>query len=107
MAKINVISQTGSAKQIDAPEDLTLMEAIKNSGFDELRAFCGGNCSCATCQVYIDVEYLRSLPPISEEEAELLAESGVNRPNSRLSCQVPVTSVLDGAGVTIAPDGDA
>ena len=27
----------------------TLMETIRDNGFDELLALCGGCCSCATC----------------------------------------------------------
>jgi 2Fe-2S ferredoxin len=105
MTTISIVSQSGCSI-IDAPESTTLMEVIKNSGFDEMRAFCGGNCSCATCHVYIDPNYLLRLPPMSQQEGDHLEGSGIMLPNSRLSCQVPLTELLEGASVTIAPEGD-
>jgi 2Fe-2S ferredoxin len=31
-----------------------LMEELRNNGFDDLLALCGGCCSCATCHVFIE-----------------------------------------------------
>ena len=81
------------------------MEAIKAASVDELAALCGGNCSCATCHVYVDPAFTGRLPAMSEDEDDLLDSSDHRQPQSRLSCQIPVTSELEGLRVTIAPEG--
>ncbi|EQB08593.1 hypothetical protein L284_21100 [Novosphingobium lindaniclasticum LE124] len=82
----------------------TLMEAIRDFGFDELMALCGGCCSCATCHVYSDDAFADKVPPIGEDEADMLGSSEHRRPNSRLSCQIVLSKALDGLRVTIAPE---
>lgn len=80
------------------------MEVIRDNGFDELLALCGGCCSCATCHVFVDPAYADRVEPISEDESDLLDSSGHRTAQSRLSCQVVVTPALDGLTVTIAPE---
>jgi 2Fe-2S ferredoxin len=80
------------------------MEVIRDEGFDELLALCGGCCSCATCHVYIDPAFAGALPAMSEDENDLLDSSDNRNETSRLSCQVPVTADLEGLKVTIAPE---
>ncbi len=104
MPQITVVDQSGSEKAIEAPEGRTLMEVIRDSGFDELLALCGGCCSCATCHVHIDPAYMDKLPAMSEDENDLLDSSDHRNEYSRLSCQVPVTGVLAGLRVTIAQE---
>ena len=77
---------------------------IRDSGFDELLALCGGCCSCATCHVYVDPAFADSLPAMSEDENDLLDSSDHRNDTSRLSCQVVLTDALDGLRVTIAPE---
>jgi 2Fe-2S ferredoxin len=48
MPKLFVTDREGSEKQIEAAASLTLMEAVRNNGFDGMMALCGGSCSCAT-----------------------------------------------------------
>jgi 2Fe-2S ferredoxin len=104
MPQISVIDQSGTEKAIEAPEGRTLMEVIRDSGFDELLALCGGCCSCATCHVHIDPSYMDKLPKMSEDENDLLDSSDHRNEYSRLSCQVAVTGVLEGAKITIAQE---
>lgn len=80
------------------------MEAIRDAGIDELLALCGGCCSCATCHVHVDPAFADRLPPMSEDESDLLDSSDHRRETSRLSCQVPLTDALAGLRVTIAPE---
>ena len=72
--------------------------------FDELLALCGGCCSCATCHVHVDPSFKDKLPPMSEDENDLLESSSERNETSRLSCQIPFTDALDGMKVTIAPE---
>lgn len=104
MPKLTVITRESEAKVIDFDSGITVMEAIRNAGIDELLALCGGCCSCATCHVYVDDALADSLPAITEDEADLLDSSDHRQPRSRLSCQIALTDELDGLRVTIAPE---
>ena len=104
MPQITVVNQEGVESSVDAPEGRTLMEVIRDNGFDELLALCGGCCSCATCHVHIDPAFKDKLPAMSEDENDLLDSSDHRDENSRLSCQVPVTAALEGLRVTIAQE---
>jgi 2Fe-2S ferredoxin len=104
MPQITVVDQSGSEKAVEAPEGRTLMEVIRDNGFDELLALCGGCCSCATCHVHIDPAFMDKMPQMSEDENDLLDSSDHRNEFSRLSCQVPVTGALAGLKVTIAQE---
>ena len=65
------------------------MEVIRDAGIDELLALCGGCCSCATCHVHVDPDFAARLPPMSEDENDLLDSSDDRDETSRLSCQIP------------------
>jgi 2Fe-2S ferredoxin len=104
MPQITVVDQSGQDRSIEAPEGRTLMEVIRDNGFDELLALCGGCCSCATCHVHIDPGYMDKLPAMSEDENDLLDSSDHRNEYSRLSCQIPVTGALAGLTVTIAQE---
>ena len=101
---INLIVRTrdGEEKHLEGQEGLSVMEAIRRAGIDELQAICGGVCSCATCHVYVDEAYAETIPPIGDDENDLLDFSGHRQPTSRLSCQIPLTKALEGLRVTIA-----
>jgi ferredoxin, 2Fe-2S len=104
MPTINIIKRDGRATIVDAREGLSLMEAIRDAGFDELLALCGGCNACATCHVHIDEATLAKLPAMSVDENDLLDSSEHRTANSRLSCQVPISTALDGMTVTIAKE---
>lgn len=104
MPKLIVTSRTGETSEIAVGDGLTVMEAIRDNGFDELLALCGGCCSCATCHVHVDPAFFDSLPAMSEDEDDLLESTDHRDENSRLGCQVPFTPDLDGMRVTIAQE---
>ena len=103
MPKLIVTNRDGETREIEVENGLTVMEAIRDNGFDELLALCGGCCSCATCHVFVD-EATGTLPEMSEDEDDLLESSDHRKESSRLSCQIPFTAELDGLKVTIAPE---
>ena len=103
MPQLIITTQGGETRAVDVEINRTVMEAIRDAGFSELLALCGGCCSCATCHVYVDVDYAHRLPPMSADEDALLSGSNHRTMPSRLSCQIPVTKALDGLHVTIAP----
>ena len=104
MPKLIVVNRAGQETEVNADVGLSVMEAIRDNGFDELLALCGGCCSCATCHVHIDPAFKDLLPPMSEDENDLLDSSDHRDENSRLSCQLPITDELDGIKVTIAEE---
>ena len=104
MISIIVISRAGDASSIDAASHQTIMRAIRDAGFDELQAVCGGGGSCGTCHVYVGPDFAGRLPAMAPYEEELLDSSEHRTPLSRLSCQLPVTADLSGVVVTIAPE---
>ncbi|MEZ5656109.1 MAG: 2Fe-2S iron-sulfur cluster-binding protein [Sphingobium sp.] len=104
MVNIVVVDRSGEEKNVEAEEGLSVMEAIRDNGFDELLALCGGCCSCATCHVYIDPAFAGELPARSEDEDDLLDSSDYKNEQSRLSCQLPITAAMAGMRVTIAPE---
>jgi 2Fe-2S ferredoxin len=104
MPQITVVDQSGDSREIEAPLGRTLMEVIRDNGFDELLALCGGCCSCATCHVHIQPDFMDKVPTMSEDESDLLDSSDHRNEYSRLSCQIPVTDALAGITVTIAQE---
>ena len=104
MAQLLVTNRDGTEVTLSASIGLSVMQAIRDGGIDELLALCGGCCSCATCHVYIDPDFKSKLPPLSADENDLLDSSMVRTENSRLSCQLRVTEALDGLKLTIAPE---
>ena len=104
MPKLIVTTREGETSEIEVEDGLTVMEAIRDNGFDELLALCGGCCSCATCHVHVDPEFGDKLPEMSEDEDDLLESSDHRNETSRLSCQIPFEASLDGLKVAIAPE---
>jgi ferredoxin, 2Fe-2S len=104
MPKLIVTTRDGAVQELDGQAGLSVMEIIRDGGVDELLALCGGCCSCATCHVHIDPEFVDQIAPMSEDENDLLDSSDHRDATSRLSCQIPFTSALDGLKVTIAAE---
>jgi 2Fe-2S ferredoxin len=104
MAKLNILTRGGDERIVEGRIGWSVMENIRDNGFDELLALCGGCCSCATCHVHVDEAWVDALPPMGADEDDLLDSSDHRRPNSRLSCQIPYSEALDGLTVRIAPE---
>jgi ferredoxin, 2Fe-2S len=104
MPQLIVVTREGEERAIEAETGLSVMEAIREGGIDEILALCGGNCSCATCHVHLDPDYLDRVPAMSPDEDDLLDSVDDRDATSRLSCQIPVTPALDGARITIGAD---
>ncbi len=99
--KISVIDRAGQAMALDCDNGDRLMDVLAQR--DLVEATCGGECSCATCQVYVDPAWVSRLPPQDELELELLDELLNAQGNSRLACQIELSDELDGIAITVAP----
>ena len=102
MPQLTVVTRDGSSHEIEAKDGYSVMEAIRDQGIDELLALCGGCCSCATCHVIVDPAFSAKLPAMQDDEDALLDGSDHREATSRLSCQIPLSSELDGLKVRIA-----
>ena len=104
MAKLIVTKRDGTEHAIEAQAGLSVMEIIRDAGFDELLALCGGCCSCATCHVHVDPAFADKVDAMSEDENDLLESTDHRDERSRLSCQIAFSDALDGLRVTIAAE---
>lgn len=104
MPTIHVTGRDGEEKAVSVDNGISVMEAIRDNGFDELLALCGGCCSCATCHVHVDADWKARLPAMSEDEDDLLESSDHRNEFSRLSCQIELSDDLEGLKVRIAPE---
>jgi 2Fe-2S ferredoxin len=75
VCEIIVTTRKGDVARLPLRSGMTLMEAIREAGNDELLALCGGCCSCATCHVHVDPAFADRLPPIGADENDLLDSS--------------------------------
>lgn len=104
MAQVRVTTREGETRTVAADSDRPLMESLRD--VDLVTGICGGMCSCGTCHVYVAQAWLDKLPPKAPDEEMMLEGIGELvevRPNSRLSCQIPVSDALDGLEVEIGP----
>ena len=101
--KISVINRDGTKHILEADNNSTLMEVIRDEGLD-IEAACGGCCACATCHVYIKENWLDKLTHKGDEEESMLDQAFDVKNNSRLSCQIELSEELDGLELELAPE---
>ncbi len=104
MPRLIIVTRDGAERTVEGRSGWSVMENIRDNGFDELLALCGGCCSCATCHVHVDPEWVERLKPRKADEDDLLDTSDHRIEASRLSCQILFGPELDGLRVTIAPE---
>ena len=104
MPSLTIVTRDGTERTVEGKVGWSVMENIRDNGFDELLALCGGCCSCATCHVHVDPEFASKLPAMSEDENDLLDSSGDRDARSRLACQIRLDERLSGLRVTIAEE---
>ncbi|MDE0854639.1 MAG: 2Fe-2S iron-sulfur cluster-binding protein [Nevskia sp.] len=95
----------GTAHRLEADTPRPLMEVLREAGVG-VEGTCGGACACGTCHVYIGAAWGERLPQPGEDERMMLEAIGELvevRPNSRLSCQIPLSAELNGIELEIGP----
>ena len=99
---VHFIAHTGVTTSIEAIIGNTLMEAATSVNLEGIAADCGGLMTCATCHVYVDEPCASQLAaPQAEEVAMLVFTAAPRQPNSRLSCQITLSSGLNGLTVKL------
>jgi len=103
--EFTIIARDGTEGKLAGEAGLSLMEVLRDRGYDDLLALCGGCCSCATCHVVVEagVEQLRCVS--GGDEDDLLDSSAHRAPGSRLSCQLILGPEAAGMVVRIAAEG--
>ncbi|MBS0172281.1 MAG: (2Fe-2S)-binding protein [Nitrospira sp.] len=86
MPHVSFLHPLGRSGEVDA--NLTLLEAAKALGF-QLNHDCGGNASCTTCRVEVQVGG-DNLSEIDFDEQDLLDREALSEPWHRLGCQARV-----------------
>jgi len=100
MSTITVIDSQGNSKEVELNVGLSLMELLRDEGYEEILAMCGGCCSCATCHVHISADGSHDLSVIEEDEEMLLEDTDeYDAEKSRLSCQIQLKD--EHAGITV------
>lgn len=104
--KLKITDRDGVLHEIDAPTDMAmnLMEVVRAFELapEGTIGVCGGMAMCASCQCYVNSDH--ELPEMSADEDLMLAEAFYVEDNSRLGCQIPITTELDGLEVELAPE---
>jgi 2Fe-2S ferredoxin len=95
------IKHDGTQFVVTSNGPTSLMRAAVDASVPGILAMCGGSCTCGTCQVYVDPQWVQRLPAPGEIEAALLESLSAPRPNSRLSCQIELGERLDGLTVEL------
>jgi 2Fe-2S ferredoxin len=103
MPVIRVVDRDGVEREVEAPAGAVLMEPLRDLD-DGVTAICGGMCSCATCHVYVDQEWVSKLPAPMSDELDMIGDLSERKANSRLSCQIIIKGEYGGLKVTIAPE---
>lgn len=99
---IHFTSHSGQTTSVEAKVGKSLMEAATSKNLEGIAADCGGLMTCATCHVLVDEPFVSRLGKPDPEELSMLAFTAVSsQPNSRLSCQIILSSALDGLTVKL------
>lgn len=99
MTDVTFIDHLGEARKVSATEGMTLMEVAVKHQVPGIDAECGGACSCATCHVYVEPEWMAVVGQPASMEEDMLDFAFDVRPNSRLSCQIKISDALNGLRV--------
>jgi 2Fe-2S ferredoxin len=103
---LKITDRNGQLHEVQAPTDMNMniMEVVRmyELAADGTIGICGGMAMCASCQCYILNEI--ELPEKSDEEDAMLSEAFNVKENSRLGCQINITSVIDGLAIELAPE---
>ena len=100
MPLLKVVDRDGREHDVPARSGQKLMETLRELDYG-ISAICGGMCSCATCHVYIEPEWVEKAGGRNPMEEDMLDFAFDVRDNSRLSCQIKVSDALDGLRVKV------
>jgi 2Fe-2S ferredoxin len=102
LPKVIYVHPDGTREELDIEVGTSVRSAAIAHGIDGIVGECGGSAMCATCHVYLDEADLARAPEMQPDENEMLEFTvAPRRETSRLSCQLIVTSELNGLVVYV------
>ena len=101
VANTKWLPDKGKYINIKAEIGLNLLKVAKKNHI-KLEGTCGGEMLCTTCHVHILSNHINKIKKQSLEEKEILSLAENLKKNSRLACQIEITSNLDGLIFCIA-----
>ncbi|AXE64656.1 2Fe-2S ferredoxin [Hyphomonas sp. CACIAM 19H1] len=103
MVRIEFVTPSGHIRQVEAQDGETLMQAAVRHQIEGIEAACGGAMSCGTCHAWVLTPWNEYIAAPQPDEREIL-DFGVHiRADSRLTCQIKVSSALEGARIEVPP----
>lgn len=100
MPKMVFVERDGTAKEVDAPLGLSVLEIAHRHGVD-IEGACEGSLACSTCHVVVDAGWFAKLAKPTEDEEDMLDLAFDLQETSRLGCQIVMTEALDGLVVKL------
>ena len=95
MTLVRFLKADGSLdREVNAAPGSVLLDVAQAAG-QPLEGTCEGQMSCSTCHVIVAPEDFPKLPPISEEEDDLLDIAAFVTRTSRLACQIVLREEWD------------
>ena len=98
---VTFVQFSGETKTVDGDNGDSVMKIALDNLVPGIDADCGGECSCATCHVLIESEWMSRVGTADDQENAMLDLNPDREPNSRLSCQIAVTDELNGLVVNL------
>ncbi len=100
MVKVRFVTRDRGEVDAEGAEGVSLLEVGQAAGMP-LEGTCEGQMACSTCHVIVAREWFDRLKPASEEEEDMLDLAAGAVRTSRLSCQIVLSSELDGLEVRV------
>lgn len=92
----------GASIVVSSERPVSLMHAALANDVPGIIGECGGHAMCATCHILVRESDLDRLPPMEEDEDEMLDGTAYERtPRSRLACQVVLDEDLTGIEIDV------
>ena len=96
MPSVKFIEHNGTQHTVDAEVGQSVMQAAMDNLVPGIDADCGGECSCATCHVMVNSDWLAKVGAPNDAEDSMLDLNPEREQSPRLSCQMTVSDELDG-----------
>ncbi|XP_061882872.1 ferredoxin-2, mitochondrial [Entelurus aequoreus] len=94
------IDRSGQRIPVKAKVGDNVMYLAQKFGI-ELEGACEASLACSTCHVYVNTDHLDTLPEPLEREDDMLDMAPMLQENSRLGCQIILTTEQEGMEITL------
>ena len=100
IVNVRFVTPQGEIISAEALEGARLLEVGQAAGMP-LEGTCEGQMACSTCHVIVSPDWFEKLSPASADEEDMLDLAADVARTSRLSCQIQLSTELDGLTVKI------